>query len=78
MRTLRSYDLQASRRTDAQNMANQMVELAKAKAVKQFGCQDPEAFALGYINSLLASVASSSPAAMRELEAALKYAKEAK
>jgi hypothetical protein len=76
MKTLRSYDLQSSRRTDAQRMANEMVEMAKAKAVAKFGCADPEAFALGYLNSLLAQVASASPAAMRELESALGFAKE--
>jgi hypothetical protein len=69
------------RRTDAQRMANQIMNLAKAKAEAKFGCtsvEDQNAFALGYLNSLLAQVASSSPAAMKELAGALDFAKECK
>lgn len=68
-----------SRRTDAQNLANQIVDLAKAKAETKFGCtrmEDQNAFALGYLNSLLAQVASASPAAMKELAKVVAYAKE--
>ena len=68
-----------SRRTDAQNLANQIVDLAKAKAETKFDCtrmEDQNAFALGYLNSLLAQVAGASPAAMKELAKVVAYAKE--
>ena len=69
---------QTSRRTDANTMAQSMVTLAQAKAKNRFGCETPleaNSFALGYITTLLAQVAAASPAGMRELEGALKYAK---
>ena len=69
---------QTSRRTDAQAMAKTMVQLAQAKAKNRFGCETPleaNSFALGYMESLLCQVAAASPAAMKELEGALKYAK---
>lgn len=80
MKSLRSYQLQSSRRTDAGALAKQMVELAKAKAANKFGCTGFEvnSFTVGYLESLLAQVASASPASMKELAAALSYAKEAK
>ena len=68
-----------SRRTDAQSLADQMVELAKARAESKYHCtrlEDQNAFALGYLNSLLAQVASASPAAMKELAKVVAYAKE--
>ena len=68
-----------TRRTDAQYLSDQIMTLTLTKAEAKFGCKtvaDCNAFTLGYFNSLLAQVASVSPAAMRELESALKYAKE--
>lgn len=75
----KSYTRTMERRTDAQYLADQIVALTMKKAESKFGCTttaDQNAFTLGYMNSLLASVAASSPAAMRELASALKYSKE--
>lgn len=69
------------RRTDAQYLSDQIMALTLKKAETKFGCKttaDQNAFTLGYFNSLLAQVASVSPAAMKELAAALKYSQEAK
>lgn len=78
MTYLRSYQLRTSRRTDADNLAKQMVALAQRKAETKYQCTGAEvnAFTVGYLSSLLAQVASTSPAAMKELAAALNYAKE--
>lgn len=77
----KSYTLANQRRTDAQYLADQIVALTMKKAESKFGCksvEDQNAFTLGYMNSLLATVAAASPAAMKELAAALKYSQEAK
>lgn len=77
----KSYTLANQRRTDAQYLADQIVALTMKKAETKFGCksvEDQNAFTLGYMNSLLATVAAASPAAMKELASALKYSQEAK
>ena len=73
--------LSISRRTDAQCMADQLVKAVLHRAETKFSLGPDDhaainAFAVGYLNSLLATVAASSPAAMKELASALKYAKE--
>ena len=68
----------AQRLATLKAMAKAMVALAQAKAKNRFGCETPleaNSFALGYMESLLCQVAAASPAAMKELEGALKYAK---
>lgn len=78
MKTLRSYQLRTSRRTDADALSQQMVKLAQRKAETKYQCTGAEvnSFTVGYLSSLLAQVAAASPAAMKELAAAVNYAKE--
>lgn len=66
-----------SRRTDADALVSRMIVLAQAKAENRFGCVDRvevQSFALGYIGSQLAHLASLSPAAFKELASAVAYA----
>jgi hypothetical protein len=72
-------NLYTSRRTDAQSMADQLVKAVLHRAETKFCGEDRlaiNAFTVGYLNSLLATVAAQSPAGMKELASALKYAKE--
>lgn len=66
---------QISRRTDAQDLANRMVEVAERKA-KECGCKDGlevNAFVVGWLKSTLAQVAATTPAALKELEGSVVY-----
>ena len=68
-----------SRRTDAQTVTDTLVVLARDVKAPKYQClgeYEKSAFALGYMSSVLAQVAASSPAAMRKLQEVLQYAKE--
>lgn len=68
---------QSQRRTDAQRLTNKLLELLQSKSFKQYGIQDDRAaqlaFMTGYINSVLAQVASASPASLKELESTVNW-----
>lgn len=66
---------QVSRRTDAQDLANRMVEVAERRAMV-CGCEgalEVNAFVVGWLKSTLAQVAATNPSALQELEGSVVY-----
>jgi hypothetical protein len=68
-------DARISRRTDADALAERLLDAAKAKAVKA-GCAESEVvhFCLGYLRSQVASMAADSPSALKSLRSNVVYA----
>jgi hypothetical protein len=69
MKALQNRYKQASELTDA------LVELVLDKAEKRVGSDGKAIYSVGYLNSVLRSVAASSPAAIKELEQILRAAR---
>ena len=73
---LAAYNRRQARRTKADALAAQVSKIAQDKAVTKYNCteKDKFSFTAGYLTSMLATVAASSPAALKELEAFIAYA----
>jgi len=67
-------DARISRRTDADALAERLLEVAKARAVKA-GCAESEVvhFCLGYLRSQVASMAADSPSALKRLQSNVEF-----
>lgn len=68
-------DARISRRTDADALAERLLEVAKVKAAK-YGCAESEAvhFCLGYLRAQIASMAADTPSALKSLRSNVEYA----
>ena len=76
--SLAAFNRRQARRTKAEALAAQVSKLASDRAVTKYHCseRDKFSFTAGYLTSLVAQLASVSPAALEELETFLSYAKE--
>ena len=64
------------RSAEAQELSNQLFKLVQNRAVSKYACQEQSeinAFATGYLTSMVARLAAHSPAALRELQSSINY-----
>ena len=73
---LAAFNRRQARRAKAEALAAQVSQIAQDRAVTKYNCSDKDKFSFtaGYLTSMLATVAASSPAALKELEAFIAYA----
>ena len=71
-----AYNRRQARRTKAEALAAQVSKIAQNKAVTKYHCteKDKFCFTAGYLTSMIAQLASVSPATLKELEAFIAYA----
>jgi glucose-6-phosphate isomerase len=73
---LAAFNRRQARRTKAEALAAQVSKLAQDRAVTKYHCSEKDKFCFtaGYLTSMIAQLASVSPATLKELEAFLAYA----
>jgi len=71
-----AFTRRQARRTKAEALAAQVSKIAQNKAVTKYHCteKDKFCFTAGYLTSMIAQLASVSPATLKELEAFIAYA----
>jgi hypothetical protein len=74
--SLAAFTRRQARRTKAEVLAAQVSKIAQDRAVTKYHCSETDKFSFtaGYLTSMIAQLASVSPATLKELEAFIAYA----